>query len=415
MNNWGMKTNRREFLGASGAAVVGAASFAASQKKVLGANDRLRIGVIGCGGMGTGHIGHFVRNDGAFAQMVNAEITAVCDIYEPRKQRAQELSGGKVFHDYRELIHSGLVDAVIIASPEHWHYKQALESIQAGLDVYLQKPATRSFAEIKSLRDEISKTDRVFQLGSQYMQTPAWYRAKELFQEKMLGKVTLCQTSYCRNSRDGEWNYKIDDGVEPGKNLDWNAFLGPLTYVEYNPEYYFRWRKYEHFSGGIITDLLPHKIHTISYVIGPELPRYVSAVGGIYVHNDRDVADTIAVTIGFENYTMVVAGSTCNEIGLEDLVRGHHGNLYVGGNSVRLIPERTYADDFDAIEERVEPAQMNGHLVHVKEWIEGIRERKQPTWNIDATYKVMTAIAMAEQAYVEKRTVRFDPVTEQVV
>jgi predicted dehydrogenase len=408
--------SRRDFLTGSGALAVGAAFSAASSRRVMGANDRIRLGVIGCGGMGTGHIQHFAADDGAFADQTNASITAVCDVFEPRKERAAAMSGGaKVFHDYQDLISSGLVDAVIIASPEHWHYRQALDAAHAGLDIYLQKAMTRTFDEAKSLYEEVSRRDCVFQLGSQYMRTPTWARARELFEEGHIGKMTLCQTSYCRNSRDGEWNYRLEPEAVPGENLDWKAWLGPLTYTPFKPEYFFRWRKYKLFSAGIITDLLPHKIHTLSYVIGPRFPRRVTALGGIYVHPDREVADTVAVTIEFDDFTMLVPGSTTNEVGLEDLIRGHRGNLYVGGNTVRLVPERMYADEFDAIEERVQPAPMGHHQAHLLEWVECIRSRKQTTWNVEASYKVMTAIAMAEQAYWEKRTVEFDPEAQKIV
>jgi predicted dehydrogenase len=173
----------------------------------------------------------------------------------------------------------------------------------------------------------------------------------------------MCQTSYCRNSIAGEWNKPHDpEPPVPGRNLDWNAWLGDVPYMEFDPDYFFNYRKYKPFSAGIITDLMPHKIHTLSYLVGPQFPRRVTALGGRYVQHDRDVADTVVVTIEYDDYVMIVAGSTANETGLEDLVRGHHGNLYVAGNSVRMAPERTYADDFDPIEERVEPAERDPEL-----------------------------------------------------
>jgi predicted dehydrogenase len=410
--------SRRAFISSSavavGGAMVGAAPYsrvmaASSYSRIQGANDRIRLGIIGCGGMGTSHIGHYVRNDGAFAAMTNTEITAVSDVYAPRLERAHVLSGGKPFHHYTDLLGSGLVDGVIIASPEHWHYQHAKDAVDAGLDIYLQKAMTRTFEQAKSLHKVVSQSDRVFQLGSQYMQTPTWWRARELFQQGELGKITMCQTSYCRNSVAGEWNKPHDPELpQPGKNLDWDAWLGSLPKMDFNPDYFFNYRKYKPFSAGIITDLLPHKIHTLCYLIGPSFPRRVTCLGGQYVQHDRDVADTVVVSIEFDDYVMLIAGSTANETGLEDLIRGNQGNLYVAGNSVRMIPERVYADDFDPVEERLEPTPMHSHLIHQREWLDGVRSRKQPTWNIDASYKVMTAIAMAEQAYWTGKAVEFD-------
>ncbi|HSR49971.1 MAG TPA: Gfo/Idh/MocA family oxidoreductase [Acidobacteriota bacterium] len=415
----GKKPNRRQFLATSGAALAGAASAsrlsAASYKRVLGANDRINVGVIGTGGMGTAHVGHIMKGDQALSKRANAAVTAVCDVYDKRLEYAAKLADAKSFRDYRELLASNDVDAVIIASPEHWHYRHTVDSLHAGKDIYLQKPMTRTYEEAKSLYELVKDTNIVFQLGSQYFQAASWKRAKELFEQGMMGHVTMSQTSYCRNSLNGEWNYQIDEGVEPGKNLDWNGFLGSLPYVDYDPEYYFRWRKYRRFSGGIITDLMPHQMHCLAYVIGPEYPKKVSCVGGRYVHHDRTVGDTTVMTVEFESSTMIVAGATTNELGLENLIRGHRGNLFVAGNSVRMVPERIYAEEFDPVEERLEPDEMDENRMHVLEWLECIRSREKPTWSVEPAFKVMTAIAMAEDSYFTGRTLHFDPERMEVM
>lgn len=409
-----LRPTRRQFLAASGGAVATAVT-ASSYRRVMGANDRIRWGVIGTGGMGTGHIHMTVGNDGAFAKWSNSQITAVCDIYQPRLERAASLTGARPFRDYRELIASGLVDGVLIAAPEHWHYRMAMDAVHAKLDVYLQKAMTRTFAEAKSLYRQISKTDRVFQLGSQYFQAPRWKRAKQLYEEGHLGKVTVAQCSYCRNSLGGEWNYPIDEGVEPGKNLDWDAFMAPLPYLPYDPEYFFRWRKYRPFSAGILTDLMPHKLHNLCYVLGTRFPKKVSAAGGIYVHPDRDVGDVTVVTIEYEDYVILFMGSTANEVGMEDLIRGHRGNLYVAGNSLRMVPERIFADEFDVIDETLPPLLWDPHQLQMKEWLDSMRSRQQPTWGVEPSYKVMAAAAMAEEAFVKGRTVHFDEEKQEIL
>lgn len=422
-------TTRREFLSVTGAVVAGAALTgcqtlgplsrpsatlklgampAKSYAKIIGANDRIRIGSIGTGGMGTGHIRDFMRRDEAFSNLTNATVVAVSDVYEPRLERARELSGGEAFHDYRDLLTSGNVDAVIIASPEHWHYQMAMDALQCGMDVYLQKPMTRTYEEAYSLSQAFSKSDRVFQLGSQYFQKPAWYRARELYKEGHLGKILMSQTGYHRNSKGGEWNYGIDKDARtgPGGNLDWERWLGPHPYMEYDPKYYFRWRKYREFSGGIITDLLPHRLHCLAFVLGADrLPEHVTCVGGIYVHNDRTVGDTVMVTVDYGDYVMTLSGSTCNARGPEDMIRGHEATLYVAGNTVRITPERPYAEEKDPIEERLESAPMGDHQTHIKEFLDSMRSRQQPTWDAVSAFNVMAVIAMAETAYHEKRTV----------
>lgn len=430
--------SRRRFLQAAGAAALGAAfgprvadarirrrRHGAGQRaslpaknysRVLGANDRVRLGVIGIGMMGRAQLWEIVGLSNRFGNEINAEVTAVCDIYEPRLNSGLKMAdGAKGFHDYRDLLTSGEVDGVIVATPEHWHHQMAKDTLACNLDLYLQKPMTRTHEEALDLYRRFSASDRIFQLGSQYCQTPAWWRAAELFKEGILGTTVLAQTSYHRNSLNGEWNYTIDPEAKPGVNLDWEAWLGPIAYMEYDPEYYFRWRKYQQFSSGIISDLLPHKLHSIAYVMGAtSIPKSASCMGGIYVQDDRTVADTVTVTLDYGDYLMLLTGATNNEQGLQNMIRGNEATLYIGGNSVRVVPERPYADMLDLIDERCDPAEHGAGRVHMKEFVDAMRSRKQPTWNVEATYNVMTAIAMAEESYRSGKTVRFDPRTESL-
>jgi predicted dehydrogenase len=426
--------SRRDFLKVAGAAaVVGALAPASAQarprsawniaplparsySRVLGANDRVRLGVIGVGMMGRGHVWDFVGMRNQFGNQINAEITAVCEVYQPRLDAALKMAGGaEGFTDYRDLMTSGLVDGVIVATPEHWHYPMAKDALACNLDLFLQKPMTRTHEEALDLYRRFSRSDRVFQLGSQYCQTPAWWRARELYEQGALGTVVMAQTSYQRNSLQGEWNYTMDEGARPGENLDWEAWLGPLPRMKYDPEYFFRWRKYRQFSSGIISDLLPHKLHSLAYVMGAaEIPLSASTVGGNYVQHDRTVADTCVVTLDYGHYLMMLTGATCNEQGLEDMIRGNEASLYIGTNSVRVLPERPYADLHDLLDERCDPAPLNANKYHVKEFVDCMRSRTQPTWNAEASYNVMTAIAMAERSWLTGKTVRFDPKRELI-
>ena len=185
--------------------------------------------------------------------------------------------------------------------------------------------------------------------------------------------------------------------------------------MDYDPEYYFRWRKYKEFSSGIISDLLPHKLHSLAYVMGADRPpKSVSCMGGIYVHPDRTVGDTVVVNLDYGDQVMILTGSTCNERGLEDLIRGHKASLYIGGGSVRVVPERPYVDEIDAITESAPGGLLTAGRVHMKEFIDSMRSRKPPTWDVVSTYNVMTAIAMAEVSYLEGRTVHYDADAEQI-
>ncbi|MBE7560020.1 Gfo/Idh/MocA family oxidoreductase [bacterium] len=199
------KTSRRDFMTVSGTLLAGAAlsgcttaggrsaalkvkpMTAQSYSRILGANDRIRVGSIGTGGMGTAQIRMIVRD--GLDKEANCAVTAVCDIYQPRLERAAEISGGKPFHNYQDLLASGLVDGVIIASPEHWHAQMSLDAEACGLDVYCQKPMTHDFADCRRMYERFSKSKCVFQLGTQYMQTPVYWRAHEIYQKLVDGEA----------------------------------------------------------------------------------------------------------------------------------------------------------------------------------------------------------------------------------
>jgi predicted dehydrogenase len=172
--------------------------------RVIGANDRINVGVIGCGGRGMSHVRMMVR--AAERKTENIQVVAVCDIYEPRKERARSMTGGTLYHDYRKLLENKDIDAVVIATPEHWHARQAVETLEAGKDLYLEKPMVRYLDEARRLYLTTKRTGRVVQVGSQASSQEKWYKARDLVLAGKLGKPVWSQTSYCRNSVGGEWN-----------------------------------------------------------------------------------------------------------------------------------------------------------------------------------------------------------------
>ncbi|MFA0739754.1 MAG: hypothetical protein LKKZDAJK_002878 [Candidatus Fervidibacter sp.] len=429
------EVSRRQFLKtAAGALAVGAmasgfkpsrAYALAGSQRVVGANDRITIGIIGCGGMGHAHMRTLVSAIQRGEE--NAEIVAVCDIYDPRKESARQTcerqwegksQTGKVevYHDYRKLLERKDIDVVWIATPEHWHAKMAIDAMNAGKDIYLEKPMTRHVDEAKAVYETALRTRRVVQVGSQWTSEPKWRQAGELIKQGKIGKVVWSQTSYCRNSREGEWNYAIDPNAKPGVNLDWDAFLGPAPKRPWDPERFFRWRKFWDYSGGIVTDLFPHVLHTLFLAIGAEFPTRVVATGGIFVHHDREVPDTFHMMAEFPSgHVVVVAGSTANERGLETIVHGHKANMLLGGNDIVVQPERVYADE-------VEPMRVTTEAVpdvlraHHKNFLECVRDRtKMPNCPIDLAYKVMVTVGLAELSYREGKMKLFDPERLQVV
>jgi len=256
----------------------------------------VRVGVIGVGGRG-----HYVG--GEFAKIGkakgNCQVLAVADPYQKRVNRAKKDIGcDDGYSDYREIINRSDIDAVIVATPDHWHAKIALEAMDHGKDVYLEKPMCHTIDEARHLVATVKETGRVLQVGSQTTSADQWYKAKQAIADGMIGKMLMSQGSYHRNSVDGEWNYTIDPKAGPDAtgedHIDWKMWLGPAPKRPYDGDRFFRFRKYWDYSGGIATDLFYHVVAPLNICWDePQFPQKVMATGGIYVFKDeREVPDT---------------------------------------------------------------------------------------------------------------------------
>ncbi|MCL6518515.1 MAG: Gfo/Idh/MocA family oxidoreductase [Armatimonadetes bacterium] len=407
------KLSRRDFL--KGSAATGAAlslgvyggNAALAEPKVIGANNRILVGIIGCGNKGTSHLRGLVqksKNEGKVA------VVAVCDIYERRKQRAKEISGAEVYHDYRKLLERKDIDAVVIATPDHWHAPMAIDAMQAGKDVYLEKPMTYTWEEAKKVAQVAKETNRVLQVGAQSCSDDRWWQANKLIKEGAIGKVLWTSASFCRNSVKGEWNYPIDEDASPD-NLDWNAWLGPAPKREFDKERYFRWRKYWDYSGGIATDLFYHTLSHLQIALGPEFPKRVSAGGGIYVQHDRDVPDTFHMIIDYpSDHSIVLCSSMANRQGITEMIRGHEATMYFEEPGVVIRPENEFKD----LKQEIRVA-LNERPSHMDNWLDCIRTRNKPHLDADTAYKVMVAIALGVESYRKEKVMRFDSEKEEVV
>lgn len=326
------KSTRREFMSqaasAAATASIGGAllhSTAKAQNKfgqapatrrVLGANDRINFGFIGMGGrMGTHTNSIMARNK----TKADVQPIAVCDIYDKNKKRGQEqtkVADKDIHHDYRELCARKDIDAVVIATPDHWHARHATEALSQGKHVYLEKPMTYSIEEARDLARKVKETGLALQVGSQHASDIQYWKAREVIEQGLIGKVLWASSSYARNTPIGEWNYyKIDPDEEANeKTIDWKAFLGYTKKRPFDKDRFFRWRKYWDYSGGIATDLYYHRLSPIMLAIGkPEFPIRVTAGGGIYspVEGDvRDVPDTYFTTVEFPGKYAVQLGSS---------------------------------------------------------------------------------------------------------
>ncbi len=422
-------TSRRDFLGKAAAGVsalsaaerLSARAARSASARTIGANDRVNFGVIGVVGMGFGHVRQLVRRS---QDKGDVQVAAVSEIYTRRKKRAQDfakLADKDIHHDYRELLARSDVDAVVIATPDHWHARQALDALEAGKDVYLQKPMSYTLEEARAIAQTAERTGRVLQVGSQHTSDLRYHRAREVIERGWIGAPLWAQGTYSRNSVYGEWNYRIeDDGTE--QNIDWKAFLGPAPKRPFSPDRYFRWRKYWDYSGGIATDLLYHKLAPLLLALGPQFPVRVTAQGGIYVHKDREVPDTYTTTVEYENFYVVMSSSMANayaDTGLRDIIYGHEASIQFFPGHLLVTPERQFLKKFrDAAGEEelridVEKQQLGDD--HLENFLASVRSRKPPILNARFGYQVMAAIRLGVDSYRQNRLLAFDPKTEKVL
>ncbi len=427
-------TSRREFLSAAiaatGALTLGAcAAGARSEGPIPRArsinpprgDEPVRFGIIGTGGMGTEHARAFLRmiEDGR----ANARIAALCDVCQPRLEAARKVVAEKqrdpvaVHTDYHAVLADPSIHGVLIAAPEHWHAQMAEDAIAAGKDVYVEKPMTLRLPAALRLREVARANPQVIvQVGTQYVMYPSYHAARQLIADGTIGKPVWSQTSYCRNSKDGEWlYYAIDPEWQPGVNLDWDAWCGPAEHIAWNPEIYARWRRYRDWSTGIIGDLLVHRITPLMMALQVGWPTRVIAAGGHYVDKAMENHDQVNITIEFEGeHTMVVAGSTANEVGLETMIRGHRANLYLGGRNLTMRPERLFAEE---IEERtVEGDDIGDPQDRLRlNWLECIRSRQPNASPVELATQVMVAVDLATRSLWEGKAFGFDPASMAVV
>ena len=340
-----MKTNRRHFIRNMAGLSAGVAAFgthgnliARKYGHILGANDRIRIGVIGCGGMANGHMEALMKMKGSD----NLEITDVCDVYTTRLDKAAAMTGGKANKDYRSLLDNKDIDYVLIATPEHWHYQMSLDALSAGKHIYVEKPMTHSIEQSRDLVDKVKKSGLKLQVGVQGMSDDSYETAHKMIQEGALGKVVMAHIDYSRNYVDDFWAYPIDADAKPGVNLDWEAWLGPAPKREWDPRRYFQWRRYWDYSGGIATDLFIHRVTRIIKSVGLKFPDYVVGTGGTWNFTDSvaEIPDTFNMMLDYpEKLTVMLVSSLANDMPIRHVIRGHKATLEFTRSGFTVTPQ----------------------------------------------------------------------------
>jgi len=309
------KTTRREFMRQSATNAAGFGLLlngdwipfaSAALPKPASANDRVDLGFIGFGIRGNILL-EAARETG------QANFVEVCDCYQGHLERAKERTDGKIatnFAQYKKLLDRKDINAVIIATPDHWHLPMVLDALSAGKDVYIEKPMTHQIEDGPKIIDAARQSKRIVQAGSQWVSGDQHKKAREIVASGKLGKITKITASYNRNSSTGSWNYPIPLDLQAGVNFNWTEWLGPAPKVPYAPERVFRYRKYWDYSGGISTDLFVHLITSIHFILGVDMPQSVVANGGIlFRHDGREVPDTLDALFDYGTFCVNMAAT----------------------------------------------------------------------------------------------------------
>jgi predicted dehydrogenase len=425
-----MNVSRRNFLQASAAvAATGASAPAAS--------DRITIGMIGTGARA-------MELMEAIKQHPQAEIVAVVDAYKGRVERAIDRTGGraKAYPSHHELLAQKDIDAVVVATPDHWHKSIIIDAVRAGKDVYSEKPLTYRASEGNEIIAEARKKERIIQVGSQGMSGAAQQKAKELIKSGKLGQITMIRAAYNRNTASGAWIYPIPPDASP-QTVNWELFLGPAPKRPFSLERFFRWRCYEDYSGGIATDLFVHLCTTIHFLMDAKMPSRAVALGQLYRWKEsRDVPDTINAVLEYpEGFAVNLSSTFNNELSAEGgfHILGTKGSIILGWGGLTFYPEHAVEDNRWIVESwpkrleeeywrdpkviaselqpkkqrRPEPEKIRAEgpeatVAHFGHFFNSVRSR-QPYWeDAAAGHRAAACAHMVNKSAKEKRLVEWD-------
>ena len=434
-------TTRRHFLGALAAAPL------AAQVRPRSANDNVQIAIIGAGGMGMGDVTSSLSVGGV-------KLVAAADIYQGRLVHSQERWGKDVFttRDYREVLARPDVDAVIVATPDHWHQKISVDAMTAGKDVYCEKPMVQRVDDGYPVIEAQKKTGRILQVGSQRVSSIVYKKAQELMQGGAIGELNMIEAWWDRNSAIGAWQYSIPPDATP-ENIDWDRFLGRAPKVPFEPVRLFRWRNYRDYGTGVAGDLFVHLFSGMHFVTGAIGPTRVYATGGLRFWKDgRDVPDVMLGLYDYPKTDKHPAFNLALRVNFVDGGAENSGFRFIGSEGILTIDRgvtvsktpreaepgytiETFAQETqeqflkdyrrkypqqrptaDAIRPQAEetflpPRGYNDHVDHHRNFIEAVRSRKAVVEDPVFGFRAAGPALLSNISYFERRVCAWNPET----
>ena len=451
---------------------------------------QIRLGIIGAGGRGRALLKAcgFLRpevidayvesakenkTDKRYAEFLEQEdlnivINGVCDVFDvhadyglkacaniDRLPSDQEMSAlPKRYRNYKDLLAADDIDAVIIATPDHWHGTMTIEAARAGKHVYCEKPMTWAVEETYEVVKAVKENNIVFQLGHQNRQTESYFKAKEAIEKNVLGKINLVEVTTNRNSPQGAWVYNINENGNP-QTIDWEQFIGPAPAHEFSLERFFRWRCWWDYSTGLSGDLFTHEYDAMNQILGLGIPNSAMASGDIYFYKDgRTVPDVLQMTFEYpdKDLSLLYSASLASNKRRGRVIMGHDGYMELGSD-MKIYADRGSSKYKDKIEAGIIRPEMpifsftpglkqvdaitsateqyfagrgllytyrggkrvdTSHL-HIKDWLDAIRSGSDPACNIDRGFEEAMTAHMGTVSYHEKRKVFWDADKQKIV
>ena len=393
--------NRREFVAAASAAAL-------RPQRILGANDRIGIGIIGCGVRG------LLKEVLQFSQETNVEVTAVCDTWRQQRETAaakvKEASGREPrgFVHYQDLLAAPGVDAVVIGTPDHQHCTMLTAAARAGKDVYVEKPLAMDMKELAEAVDAVKKHERVVQCGTQVRSFPSSAAARAFVASGGLGKILKVEQS--RNSYRPYWHRYGERPIQES-DVDWKAFLMHRKYRPWDPDQYAAWYGYREFSRGPHANLMVHFIDLVHYVTGAKIPKRVVTLGGVYRWKDaRTVPDSVETILEYPDEGFLVRYSSAFGTSSGSYLKffGTRGVMDATRWGKPWVLSGEGSGEPDKIQAGAEIPEVES-TPHMKNWLECLRTRQAPNAPIDAGYAHSVAVIMADEALVRGARMTYDP------
>jgi predicted dehydrogenase len=366
---------------------------AASYSRILGANDRIRIGGMGVGGRATYLLG-------LVAKAENTEIVAVCDVSEARRMAAKTkfAAAGQDYLDYRELLERKDIDGVVIGAPDHWHIPMTLDAVSAGKDVYVEKPVSHNIAEGERAEKELAGSKQIVQVGYQQRSWPHFIQAREYIAAGNLGQITLVLTSWYQ---DYVVNMQAPVQVDP-TGIDWKRFLGNAPEQPFDAQRYRNWRWFWDFGNGHLTDLHSHYGDVVHWCMGVDAPRSAQAAGSNYAIPQFECPDTIVASWDYPGFTLSYHGALNGSLdGGNILFRGHRATMKLNRDGFAVYEEgkvRREITTWPPPELAVE-SHGDGTVAHMQNFLDCIRSRKAPNAGIGTSVASARAAHLANSAY----------------